>query len=133
MTDTALTSAVSASRALRGKTNYYAGRAAETRIEELYVSTGHRVLARRWRGRSGEIDLVVQKDDVVAFVEVKHAASLARAAESLRPAQTIRIARAAEEFLATQPNGNLTDCTFEAALVDGTGRCEIIENAFDLH
>ncbi len=32
---------------------------------------GYRIVARRWRGAGREIDLIVEKADVVAFVEVK--------------------------------------------------------------
>lgn len=32
---------------------------------------GYRIVARRWRGAGREIDLVVEKADVMAFVEVK--------------------------------------------------------------
>lgn len=33
--------------------------------------TGHRILARRWRGRAGEIDLVARRWKVIIFCEVK--------------------------------------------------------------
>lgn len=32
---------------------------------------GYRIVARRWRGAGREIDLIAEKGDVVAFVEVK--------------------------------------------------------------
>lgn len=117
-------------REVRGKTNYHAGLAAEASIERHYVMRGHSVLARRWRGRSGEIDLIVSKDGVISFVEVKLARTLAQAADSLRPAQAHRIARAAEEFLGSQPAGSLTECTFDVGLADHAGACKVIENAF---
>ncbi len=115
---------------VQGARNYHAGQAAEEQIERIYTAQGHEVLARRWRGTAGEIDLVTRKGDVISFIEVKSARDLARAAESLRPAQMRRIARAAEEYLATQPLGSLTACSFDVGFVDGTGACEIIENAF---
>jgi putative endonuclease len=34
-------------------------------------SRGYRIVARRWRGAGREIDLIAEKDGVVAFVEVK--------------------------------------------------------------
>ena len=117
----------------RGRSNFHAGLAAETRIEQAYTRDGHRLIARRWRGRGGEIDLVFQKDDVLCFVEVKKAGDFARAAESLRPAQMRRIAVAAEEFLGTQPAGALTECRFDVGLVNRSGAHQIIENAFAVH
>lgn len=116
-----------------GRSNYHAGLAAEARIERLYCDRGHALLARRWRGKGGEIDLVFRKDDVISFVEVKQGRDFARAAESLKPAQARRIFCAAEEFLASQPAGGMTECCFDVGLVDGTGACEIIENALLLH
>lgn len=124
---------MTAERHHRGRSNYHAGISAELCIEKAYVGNGHEVIARRWRGQGGEIDLVFRKDDVLFFVEVKQARDFERAAESLRRAQMRRIASAAEEFLGNQPNGALTECRFDVGLVDGRGAHCILENVFMLH
>ena len=41
-----------------------------------------------------------------------------------------RIYAAASEFISGEPSGQDTEVAFEVALVDGTGRIEIVENAF---
>ncbi len=41
-----------------------------------------------------------------------------------------RICASAEEYLGTQPRGQLTDVRFDVALVDGQGVVRVIENAF---
>ena len=124
---------MNAARQHIGTCNYHAGLAAETRVEQSYCDNGHVLVARRWRGSRGEIDLVFRRGDVISFVEVKKARDFARAAESLRPAQMRRIAQSAEEFLGTQRAGALTECRFDVGLVDQTGACEIIENAYLVH
>ena len=118
-----------AQRSAQGAMNYYSGLAAEATIERHYTARGAEVLARRWRGTAGEIDLVMRQDDVITFVEVKKARTFARAAESLHPAQLRRIVQTAEEFLGGQPKGMMTDCAFDVGLVNAQGACEIIENA----
>ncbi len=117
----------------RGSMNYHAGMAAEDRIERVYIESGHSLLARRWRGQRGEIDLIFRKNAVVVFVEVKKAADFARAGESLRRSQMNRITSTAEEFLGTQPGGALTECRFDVGLVNQAGAHQIIENAFTVH
>lgn len=99
-------------------------------MARLYADAGHRVCARRWRGASGEIDLVARDGDAVIFIEVKQSRTHDRAAESLSFRQMQRICAAASEFLAGEPKGQLTDCRFDLALVDGMGRIEIRGNAF---
>lgn len=47
------------------------GRWGENTAAEYLESKGFRILARNWRTRRGEIDLVAQIDQVLAFVEVK--------------------------------------------------------------
>lgn len=114
----------------RGAMSYQAGLAAETIVENDYARHGCPVLARRWRGKGGEIDLILQDGDGLIFVEVKTSKTHARAASHVSPRQIARIMTAAEEFVATQPRGGLTDMRFDVALVDGTGHVRVIENAF---
>lgn len=113
----------------RGRMAYCAGEAAEQRIALDYERRGFTVARRRWRGAGGEIDLIVRDDRGLVFVEVKQSRSLSRAAQRLSARQMQRLASAAEEFAGTEPMGLLTDMRFDVALVDGTGRSEIIENA----
>lgn len=114
----------------RGKTNYHAGLAAEDIVARRYASGGQPLLAKRWRGSRGEIDLVAQDGDGVIFIEVKKSRSHARAASRLTHRQMERIYGAGAEFLATQPKGQLTDVRIDVALVDDMGRVDVIENAY---
>ncbi|MCW1950163.1 MAG: YraN family protein [Octadecabacter sp.] len=115
---------------MRGLTAYRAGLAAEETVAQTYERTGRPVLATRWRGSAGEIDLIAQDGDGVVFIEVKKSRSHAQAAARLTRRQMDRIYGAGSEFLATQPRGQLTDVRFDLALVDEKGRVEVIENAF---
>lgn len=121
---------VRTAKRLRGQMAYQAGMAAENRIAQDYERRGFAVARRRWRGQSGEIDLILRDGDGLIFVEVKQSRDFARAAESLSHRQMQRIARSAEEFLAGEPAGSLTEVRFDVALVNGQGATEIIENAF---
>ena len=47
------------------------GRLGEQRAVDFLTRAGYRVLARNFRTRRGEIDIVAQKDAVLVFVEVK--------------------------------------------------------------
>ncbi len=114
----------------QGQTSYHAGLAAEDIVAQRYDRTGRPVLAKRWRGSAGEIDLIAQDGDGVIFIEVKKSRSHAQAAQHLTRRQMDRIYGAGSEFLATQPRGQLTDVRFDLALVDEMGRVNVIENAF---
>jgi putative endonuclease len=114
----------------RGKTAFHAGVAAENRIAQDYERRGFAIARRRWRGKCGEIDLIVRDGNALIFVEVKQSRNLARAAESISAGLMARIYASAEEFLGTEPDGALTDVRFDVALLDGKGDMQIIENAF---
>ena len=110
--------------------SYHAGLAAEDLIARNYRRRGHQIVAQRWRGRRGEIDLIVRDDNSIVFVEVKQSRDFDSALAHVRPAQAWRLYAAGEEFLATQPDGSLTDVRFDVALVNGSGAVQILENAF---
>lgn len=113
-----------------GLVGYLSGLAAEGAVERHYESAGRPIAARRWRGQWGEIDLIAREGDTVVFIEVKKAATHARAAERLGDRQVRRIWAAASEFLDGEPRRSLTDVRFDVALVDAMGRIEIRENAY---
>lgn len=114
---------------MTGLRSYHAGRAAEDQVARHYSDLGHQICASRWRGVSGEIDLIARCGQGIVFIEVKHARSFDRAAESLSARQMSRILSAGEEFLAGEPLGSSTECRFDLALVDGQGHIRILQNA----
>jgi putative endonuclease len=115
---------------MTGHANYHSGLAAEDIVARDYAMRRHQVAARRWRGKSGEIDLVMRDGDTVVFVEVKKSRTFAAAAQRLGRRQMDRLCASAGEFLAGEPRGQLTDMRFDLALVDGRGGVSVIENAF---
>lgn len=116
-------------RQIRGRRAYLAGQAAEETVDRLYQQKGYEILARRWRGGGGEIDLIYRDGDGCVFVEVKQSSDFDRAVQSLRPAQIRRLMQAASVFVAGEPRGQMTDMRFDVALVNGRGETEIRENA----
>jgi len=117
------------SQAARGLTAWHAGRTAEDQVAEHYRRSGRPIAASRWRGQGGEIDLVAREGDVLIFIEVKRAETFAMAAERLSRRQIGRICSAASEYVAGEPGGQNTEMRFDVALVDGSGRIDVIENA----
>ncbi|AXC48652.1 hypothetical protein DRW48_02150 [Paracoccus suum] len=115
-----------AQRASRGALSHAAGHAAEDQIARRYEMAGCDILARRWRGAAGEIDLIVRDGETIVFVEVKKGASHSDAAERLRRRQMDRICLAACEYC-----GMDAEMRFDAALVDDLGRVELLHNAFE--
>lgn len=109
--------------------NYHAGLAAEGSVLRHYLDAGYQLLAQRFRGLRGEIDLVLRKGASVIFVEVKKSRSFDAALARLGPAQIGRIFDTAAEFLGTQPLGQLTETRFDVALVNAHGQVAVIENA----
>ena len=114
---------------MSGIVSHLKGSAFEDQVAARYEREGARVVARRWRGTAGEIDLICEKAGEVIFIEVKSSSSITRALESLGPRQIARLLASAEDFLARRPSGALTEARFDVAAVDGAGRIEIVENA----
>lgn len=115
---------------MSGMVSYQAGLAAEDAVSRDYLARGLSVSRKRWRGRSGEIDIVARDGDCVVFVEVKKSASFERAAARVSQKQMQRIYATASEFLAGEPHGQNTEVRFDVALVNACGEIQILENAF---
>ncbi len=117
-------------RSSQGLMSYESGLAAEDSISGDYERRGLSVACRRWRGSAGEIDIVARDGKDIVFIEVKKSRSFERALSSLSHQQVSRLFAAAEEFVANEPLGSLTDVRFDVALVNDRGEYRIIENAF---
>lgn len=96
---------------------HHRGHKAETWAALLLRLKGYRILARRYKTPVGEIDLIVRRGRVVAFVEVKARADQDQARESITERQRRRIARAATHFIALNPGLADADLRFDAVLV----------------
>ena len=114
---------------MSGMTSYLAGEAAERQVACHYAGLGLTIMARRWRGKGGEIDLVAHDGRSTIFIEVKRARNHALAVSRLSQRQIARLYDAAAEYLGTLPEGLDSAARFDVALVDGNGRIDIIENA----
>ena len=73
------------------------GRFAEALVLWHLRLRGWRALARNWRSRAGEIDLIVRRGKTLAFVEVK-LRSEDSVGEVVKAHQRRRLERAAEDF-----------------------------------
>lgn len=111
------------------RTTYFNGLAAEDIAERFYTEQGFETLEKRWRSDAGEIDLIVNKPDLLVFVEVKARKTHSDAAHTISAKQWGRIMTSAEIFVSERGFPPMTDLRFDAALIDRSGVCEIIENA----
>lgn len=113
------------------------GRLGEDAAEGFLQAKGMGCLARRFRIRRGEVDLVMESGDLLVFVEVKTrlGSGFGRGAESVGPEKRRRLARAAEAFLAEQEAFD-RPCRFDVVEVEpdrsGGWRISHIEDAFRL-
>jgi len=106
------------------------GRFGEDRAAAWYEANGYAVLARNWRTREGELDLIARKDGVVVFCEVKARASNAFGApvEAVTRAKQRQVRHMAVAFLADQ-NLRADELRFDVVSVLA-GKVEVIEGAF---
>jgi putative endonuclease len=107
------------------------GEAAEAMAADFLERKGLNVVARNYRCRLGEIDLVAREGDTTVFVEVRQRASSAfgGAAASITAAKRARLLRAARHYLSRLKT--MPACRFDALLIEGNPpRIEWIRNAF---
>ena len=105
------------------------GARADEQAARFLAERGLKILARNYRCRGGEIDLVCRDGAILVFVEVRLRTNrdFGGAAASITPAKQRRITLAANHYLAGKP---LPACRFDAVLLDGAD-IDWIRNAFD--
>lgn len=108
-----------------------AGRAAERLALWSLRLKGWRLLSHRYKCPSGEVDLIMRRGNVTAFIEVKARKTIDDAIESVSPRQARRISAAARHFLSQDRKAALQACRFDIVAVSPYHWPRHIENAFD--
>jgi putative endonuclease len=95
-----------------------AGNEAEALAAEFLARRGLTIVARNWRRRCGELDLVARDGDTLVFVEVRlrRRTDYGGAAASITAAKRARLIAAAGHYLARLPR--TPPCRFDAVLLD---------------
>ena len=96
---------------------------------------GYAIIARRYRVRGGELDVVARDGETIVFVEVKARAGrvFGDAAEAVTPLKQLRMTRLAEQYLVKHC---LSECPSRFDVVSihyeaGGTRVDVFQNAFD--
>ncbi|TMJ29762.1 MAG: YraN family protein [Alphaproteobacteria bacterium] len=111
------------------------GALGEEAAADLLRKGGYRIVARNHRCRSGEIDVIAEKGEVLVFVEVRTRATAAFGGpeETVGGRKQRRVIAAARDFLARR-RGPPRAARFDViAVVDGPAGPSLthFENAFD--
>ena len=104
------------------------GKWAEDLVSRWYEQHGYVIVARNWRCKRGELDVVACKDGVLVVCEVKARASNAfgTPAEAVTPAKQLKVRRATADFRASLRASNdpllslVKSVRFDVACVLGT-------------
>ena len=112
------------------------GRDAERLAERFLTRRSLIVVARNYRCRRGEIDLVMRDADTLVFVEVRRRTSrtFGGGLGSVDRRKRARLVAAAEVFLTVNRIGDDRPCRFDVIAIDGPSRRTTIEwvrDAFD--
>ncbi len=91
---------------------------------------GYRLLAQRFKSPQGEIDLIMRRRDVTAFIEVKAKDTRDQGVEAVTTTQSRRIAAAARFWMARDKLSNRNFCRFDIVVVNAYFWPQHIENAF---
>ena len=107
------------------------GAAGEAAAARWYETGGYTIVARNWRCRDGELDLVVAKGRLYVFCEVKTRTSDAFGlpAEAVTRQKQARIRRLAARWLEEAAPARPRSIRFDVASVQD-GVVEMIEGAF---
>lgn len=73
----------------------------EQRAKEHLLAADYKLIAENWRNKHGEIDLIMQDDNVVVFIEVrtKESSSFGTGVESITAQKRSKIREMAASFL----------------------------------
>jgi putative endonuclease len=115
----------------RGDRRRALGVSGEDAAAAWYEANGYEVVARNWRCRDGELDLVVRKGRVIVFCEVKTRNSTAFGvpAEAVTHQKRARLRRLAARWLDEDAPVRPREIRFDVACIL-RGQVEVLEGCF---
>ncbi len=107
------------------------GMQGEQRAERLLRDAGLQLIARNYRCRHGEIDLVMRQGNTLVFVEVRRRShtGFGGAAASVDLRKQKRLIAAARHYLAGR-GGEPPPCRFDVVAIEGAGVPQWLPDAF---
>lgn len=108
---------------LKRKAAYKKGVAAEGVAADYFKALGFEILKQRYKTKVGEIDLIVQKDRALIFVEVKSHADISASLYAVTERPRRRIEQAALHFIAENPQCTDFEMRFDVVAVPETMLC----------
>jgi putative endonuclease len=108
------------------------GREGEALAARHLEASGYRILARGYRTRFGEMDLIAARGPLLVFVEVKtrRGDAFGPPAAAVHAAKQARLARLAAHFLAAR-GADDASCRFDVIAVTLGGPAPIVEHIED--
>ena len=104
----------------------------EQLVAEQLINMGYSVLARNYRNRFGEIDIIAKDGDTICFCEVKYRRNngCGSALEAVGYSKQKKIISVARYYLMTHGLNEWTPCRFDVIAVD-EDEVTVLKNAFE--
>lgn len=99
------------------QSRYRRGHSAELVAAAFLLARGQRILERRFKAATGEIDLITFKAGRVGFVEVKRRAGRSECEAAITAKLRQRVRRASDQWLARNPKYQGYDVGFDLVFV----------------
>jgi putative endonuclease len=112
------------------------GCAAEDAACRYLTGAGFAILARNFRSRDGEIDIVARKGALLVFAEVRSRedAEFGSPEETVGPGKRRRVVAAARHYLSGTPPESWQEARFDVIAIEGSGDNAVLRHypaAFD--
>ncbi len=101
------------------------GNIAEKKAVDFLESEGFDVIEQNFYSRFGEIDIIVTKEDVLHFIEVKSGADFELAVQNITPRKLAKIIKTADIYM--KKNAFYGDYCLDGVIVTPNG-IEMVEN-----
>lgn len=120
---------------VQAKTTIVSGMEAENAAEKMLQEAGLQILARNFRCKMGELDLVAQEKNTLVFVEVRRRnhAGFGSGFESVDYRKQQKLIRTASLYLQQHKFFDQYPCRFDIVSVRSLSDMQWIKNAFQLH